>query len=119
MTHFELRAYKAERFVIAVQNSGIRKKIFQINFKPKDGSVFVEVPYANLGSGRVSVIECPPGSPDSLSFGESASVTSHSVKYSHHPDGEAHFSLDGKVFTRVRKKAVPLCAAEQAYLLRC
>jgi len=58
------------------------------------------------------VVECPPGDPESLIFGESAPVTTHIVKYSHHPDGEAHFSQDGKVFTRVRRKAVPLNAAE-------
>ena len=83
----------------------------RVNFKSKDVSLFVSVPYANLGAGRVGVIECPPGDPESVMFGESAPVTSHSVKYSHHPDGEAHFSLDGKVFTRIRKKAVPLTAA--------
>lgn len=112
MAHFELKAYGADRIVIAVQNGSMRKKIFQINFKSKDGSVFVSVPYAILGAGRVGVVEYPPGDPDSLSFGESAPVTSHSVKYSHHPDGEAHFSLDGKVLTRIRRKAVPLTAAE-------
>lgn len=112
MTHFELKAYSADRVVIAVQNGSMRKKVFQINFKSRDGSLFVSVPYAELGTGRVGVIECPPGDPDSLSFGENAPVTSHSVKYSHHPDGEAHFSLDGKVFTRIRRKAVPLTAAE-------
>lgn len=112
MAHFEFKAYSADRVVIAVQNGSMRKKIFQINFKSRDGSLFVTVPYANLGAGRVGIIECPPGDPDSLSFGENAPVTSHSVKYSHHPDGEAHFSLDGKVFTRIRRKAVPLTAAE-------
>lgn len=112
MAHYEVKAYRADRVVIAVQNGSMRKKILQINFKSKDGSVFVSVPYAKLGAGRVGIVEHPPGDPDSLRFGENAPVTSHSVKYSHHPDGEAHFSLDGKVFTRIRRKAVPLTAAE-------
>ena len=112
MAHFELKAYGADRVVIGVRNASMRKKVFQINFKSKDGSLFVSVPYANLGVGRVGVVEWPPGNPDSLRFGDSAPVTTHSVKYSHHPDGEAHFSLDGKVFTRVRRKAVPLTSAE-------
>ena len=111
MTQFELKAYGADRVVMGVHNSSMRKKIFQINFKSKDGSLFVSVPYAKLGMGRVGVVECPPGNPESIQFGDSAPVTMHSVKYSHHPDGEAHFSLDGKVFTRVRRKAVPLTAA--------
>src|SRR5213593_1534618 len=108
MTHFELKAYGADRVVIGVRNSSIHKKIFQINFKSKDGSLFVSVPYANLGVGRVGVVECPPGDPNALLFGDNALVTTHAVKYSHHPDGQAHFSQDGKVFTRIRRKAVPL-----------
>lgn len=112
MPHFELKAYGGDRVVIGVRNSDIHKKIFQINFKSKDGSLFVAVPYANLGTGRVGVVECPPGNPDSLLFGENAPVTTHAVKYSHHPDGEAHFSQDGKVLTRIRKKAVSLSAAQ-------
>jgi hypothetical protein len=38
-------------------------------------------------------------------------IASHAVKYAHHPDGEAHFSQDGKVLTAIRRKAVPLDAA--------
>jgi hypothetical protein len=112
MAHFELKAYSADRVVIGVRNASIHKKIFQINFTSKDGSLFVSVPYASLRLGRVGVVECPPGDPESLIFGDSAPVTTHAVKYSHHPDGEAHFSQDGKVFTRIRRKAVPLTAAE-------
>lgn len=111
MTHFELKAYGADRMVIGIQNADLHKKIFQINFKSKDGSLFVSVPYARLGAGRIGVVEYPAGCPESLHFGESAPVTTHAVKYSHHPDGEAHFSLDGKIITRVRRRAVPLTAA--------
>ena len=35
-------------------------------------------------------------------------VTDHLVKYAHHIDGEAHFSQDGKVLTKIRRKAEPL-----------
>lgn len=112
MTNLELQAYSAERVVVAVANRWLRKKIFQINFKSKDGSLFVSVPYAKLGMGRLGVVECPAGNPQSLQFGLNAPVTAHSVKYTHHPNGEAHFSLDGKVFTRVRRKSVPLTATD-------
>jgi hypothetical protein len=30
------------------------------------------------------------------------------VKYSHHPDGRAHFSQDGKIVTSVKRQSVPL-----------
>ena len=43
-----------------------------------------------------------------LDLAENGRVTAHLVKYAHHPDGEAHFSQDGKVKTEVRRKSVPL-----------
>ena len=35
-------------------------------------------------------------------------MSSHLVKYSHHPDGRAHFSQDGRVRTEIKKQSVPL-----------
>jgi hypothetical protein len=35
-------------------------------------------------------------------------LASHLVKYSHHPDGRAHFSQDDKVRTVIRRQSVPL-----------
>jgi len=35
-------------------------------------------------------------------------VTSHLVKYSHHVDGRAHFSQDGKIFTLIRRQSIAL-----------
>lgn len=112
MAAYEIKAFGADRMVIAVHNAALRKKIFQLNFKSADGSIFITVPYADLGSGRLGIVDYPAGSPDSLIFGENAPVTSHSVKYVHHPDGEAHFSLDGKIFTRIRRKSIPLATAD-------
>lgn len=43
-----------------------------------------------------------------VELANSGKVTSHLVKYTHHPDGGAHFSQDGKVFTRIRNKSFPL-----------
>lgn len=111
MANFDLQAYGADRVVVGVRNTVIRKKLFQINFKSKDGSLFVNVPYAKLGAGRVGVVELPVGSPESIIFGPTAPLTTHGVKYTHHPDGEAHFSMDGKVLTSVRRRAVPLATA--------
>jgi hypothetical protein len=36
--------------------------------------------------------------------------TSHLVKYSHHPDGRAHFSQDGKILTRIKRQSLPLAS---------
>jgi hypothetical protein len=35
-------------------------------------------------------------------------VTSHLVKYSHHPDGRAHFSQDGKILTAIKRQSIAL-----------
>jgi len=43
--------------------------------------------------------------PTSLSLIDGGKVTSHKVKYSHHPDGRTHFSQDGKIFTKVIKSS--------------
>lgn len=112
MVDYELKAYAAERVVIGVENNSYRKKLFQINLTSKDGSIFVEIPYADLGIGRVGIVDILSGPITSFKFGHQAPVTAHSIKYSHHPDGEAHFSQDGKVFTKIRRKAVPLTSAD-------
>jgi len=49
--------------------------------------------------------------PANVSVGHNFPVTSHSVKYSHHPGSRAHFSLTGKVRASIGKSAVPLDGA--------
>jgi hypothetical protein len=82
----------------------------QIMFQKRDGSMFVNFPYYEHSEGLVSLItwmpENPP--PTSLSLEPGGKVASHLVKYSHHPDGRAHFSQDGKVFTAIKKQSVPI-----------
>lgn len=46
-----------------------------------------------------------------LIVGDGFSVSTHYVKYSHHPSGLAQFSLSGKVKSVVRKASVPLSNA--------
>jgi hypothetical protein len=108
--HYSLRAFGADTIVISVRNGTFHKKILQINFKSRDGSIFVSLPYVRLGVGRLGILEVPPGTPNSVQFGNQTSFTTHSVKYTHHPDGNAHFSQDGKIFTKIRKRSVPLAS---------
>jgi hypothetical protein len=35
-------------------------------------------------------------------------VTSHRVKYSHHPDDRAHLTQDGKMFTAIKRQSISL-----------
>jgi len=48
--------------------------------------------------------------PAQLSMEPAGKCTSHLVKYSHHPDGRAHFSQDGKILTRVKRHSLPLAS---------
>lgn len=47
-----------------------------------------------------------------IRLGETGVTTSHKVKYSHPIDGRAHFSQDGRVFTRVRRQSIRLDQGE-------
>jgi hypothetical protein len=103
---------RSERFIVCVDVAGDRHKIFQCQFS-RDGSVFVSFPYYRHSSGLVSHVGWPAGQPTTVvSLEVGGKVSSHLVKYVHHPDGEAHFSQDGKVKTIIRKKSVPLADYE-------
>jgi hypothetical protein len=76
-------------------------------FSRGDGSLFVQFPYYRHTDGLLAAVTLEAhGSTLDLTHG--GRITSHLVKYAHHPDGEAHFSQTGKVVTRVRRRATPL-----------
>ena len=97
----------AHRFIIIYEVGGIAFKLFQIMFSKKDGSLHVNFPYYKHQTGLVTLVRFV-GEPDSVNLGKGGKVTSHRVKYSHHVDGRAHFSQDGRVRSSMRKMAVPL-----------
>jgi len=109
----EIRRFQSERFVLTVQVEDKRYKIFQIVFGKKDGSLYVTFPYFDMNEGIVSVGTIPAllakSQVDLKSCGK---VTSNRVKYTHHPDGEVHFSQTGRVKPSIRKKSLPLGKAE-------
>lgn len=98
-----------ERCVISVETNEKQYKLFQIVFA-KDGSLFVNFPYFKHKEGLVTLATIPANIsyPTNVELNPGGKATTHLVKYTHHPDGEAHFSQDGRVFTHIRKKAVPL-----------
>lgn len=108
-----VNVYASDRYVIAASVNGISYKLFQITFAKSDSSLFIIFPYLKGCGGRLGVVTIPKGSNYFKIFnvGKDFPVTSHLVKYSHHPSGQAHFSLSGKVLTDVRKKSVPLSLA--------
>jgi hypothetical protein len=104
---------RSQRFVIGIVTAGHHRKIFQCQFASRDGSVFVSFPYYRHTTGLVSLVAWPAGQPSAvLSLELGGKVSSHLVKYSHHPNGRAHFSQDGRVRTIIRKQSVPLDEVE-------
>jgi len=102
-----LPCFRAEKFVCCAVVLGIHYKLIQLIFQRRDGSVLVSFPYYEHSTGLVSMATLPAHG-SQLDLRPGGKITSHLVKYAHHPDGEAHFSQDGKVVTAVRRQAVPL-----------
>ena len=107
-------AFASERFIITVETTEDRRKIFQILFRRKDGSLFVSFPYYKDTTGLLTLatLRAKTEYPASLSLIDGGKVTGHKVKYTHHPDGSVHFSQDGKILTKVRKESVPLSESD-------
>jgi hypothetical protein len=104
-----VNAFQSKLTVIAVQVGDLRYKAFQVFFT-KDGSLFVSFPYFRHREGILAATASPgTGHPTShVDLTTSGKVTSHLVKYSHHPDGRAHFSQTKKVRTEVKRQSLPL-----------
>jgi len=103
----------AERYVIAVRTTSNTRKLFQIVPSKSDGSLYITFPYYRRGGGQMgeALLEANETYPSGLTVGDDFSVSTHYVKYSHHPSGLAQFSLSGKVRSSVRKASVPLSNA--------
>jgi len=113
MTRFALKDVPFEftdREVVYVcgEFKGSKRKIFRIQFW-RDGSIFIQMPYFSKSEGLLSYIRLFPGQKypnDEVSL-MNGKTTTQKVKYTHHPDGEAHFSQDGKILTEIRRSACP------------
>lgn len=99
--------YRSERYVVAVEFEGTYFKLMQFMFSRKDGSLFVAFPYFQHSEGIAAEVPLPESRAD-IRLSNWGKVTSHLVKYSHHPDGRAHFSQDGRVRTEIRKQSIPI-----------
>lgn len=75
-----------------------------------DGTIYVFFPGFVDTRGIVCAVRYPRGTGNTatLDTTKHGHVTSHLVKYTHHPDGEAHFSQDSKVYTTIRRQSLPL-----------
>ena len=104
-----ITAFRSSTVVLTIERGAARFKILQVVFA-KDGSLFVTFPYFPHRPGLLSATTSPvTGRPDSMaSLEQGGKVTSHLVKYSHHPTGLALFSQTGKVRSEVRRQSVKL-----------
>jgi hypothetical protein len=102
-------AVRSRRVVGVVKVSALRAKAFQIGFD-KDGSLFIHFPYFQHRTGILSSSEIPATGERKadVNIEHGGKVTSHRVKYSHHPDGRAHFSQDQKIFTAIKRQSLAL-----------
>jgi hypothetical protein len=96
-------AFRCKRVVCVVRNADLRVKAFQIIFN-WDGSLLVAFPYFRHRTGilSASAISATGTRQSEVNLEQDGKVTSHRVKYSHHADGRAHFSQDGKILPRSR-----------------
>lgn len=109
----DLYRFQAEKFIFTVQIREKRHKIFQVVFGKSDGSLYITFPYFNSQKGFLSTATFPNFTREAqINLEPTGKVTSHQVKYAHHPDGEVHFSQSGKVRTSIRRKCLPLAIAE-------
>jgi hypothetical protein len=106
-----VNAFRSKLIIITTQASATRRKIFQIFFRP-DRSLFVTFPYFRHRTGILAAATIPGNAQTTsqVSLQVGGKIASHLVKYSHHPDGWAHFSQTGKVRTEIRRQSVALDA---------
>jgi hypothetical protein len=105
-----VKAFRSERVVITVQRGIVRHKACQLFFGP-DQSLYVSFPYWKHRTGILAAATIPAGQNSAqVNLAVGGKVTSHLVKYSHHPDGRAHFSQTGKVRSDIKRQSVPLVA---------
>jgi hypothetical protein len=87
----------------------VRVKVFQVFFG-RDGSLFINFPYLRNRIGILSASAIPGDGLNTtqVNLEPGGKVTSHLVKYSHHPDGRAHFSQTGKIHTAIKRQSIAL-----------
>lgn len=102
-------------FIIAANKSegAAQHKLFQIQlFSAVNPRLVVNFPYTPFGSGIAMRTYWDPDSetPNTHSWldPQSSRTTTQLPKYSHHQDGRAHFSQDGKVYTMIKRQACPI-----------
>jgi hypothetical protein len=100
----------APKATITAGDYSSEHQICQLGFSRRDGTIFLSFPYLKFKSGILSAVRFPSDQSGSITFSlaESGKVTSHLAKLSHHPDGQSHFSQDGRLRTEVKRPSFRL-----------
>jgi hypothetical protein len=97
-----IECFRSDSVVVRTKKGSDVRKIFSISFSKSDGSLFVSLPYFTTSKGLLSIGTLHAGQDGGpVDLKPHGKVSSHHVKYAHHVDGEAHFSQDGKILTRI------------------
>jgi hypothetical protein len=99
-----LTALSSPFYVVGVETPSGTYKLFQIICK-KDGTLLVPFPYYKHASAQLIQGTLKAKTSYSNGLTVAGPVATNRVKYTHHPNGEAHFSQDGKILTQVQKRA--------------
>src|SRR6266481_8893375 len=92
-------------FNIVAVSDGKKHRVAKVKFQKSDGSILVMFPSFRHTEGLVCRLTMMAGvQTESYGLAEHGKVAGHLVKYSHHPDGKAHFSQDGLVRTEIKKE---------------
>lgn len=104
-----VEAIRSDHIVCVIKAADLRVKAFQVIFR-EDGSLFINFPYFRHRTGLLSSSAIPANGKrqSDVNLEQGGKVTSHLVKYSHHPDGRAHFSQTGKIITAVKRQSIAL-----------
>jgi hypothetical protein len=98
--------------LVLVNAEGTWRRLINLRFerRGKDLEYQVDLPHFAYTRGvlRRFTIGGPPGTETKKKLQEGGTTTSHLLKYSHHPDGRAQFSQDGKAITQIITHTVPL-----------
>jgi hypothetical protein len=102
-----LTYWAARQAVVAIASPLAVVYVCQLMFNRKDGGIFVQFPHFRHHDGIATVVrlERDGAGKRTIQFLDEGKVTSHLVKYSHHPDGRVHFSQDRKVRTEIKRQA--------------
>lgn len=110
LTEGRLKYFSASHTTVLVGSAvdGIVHKLCQITFN-RVGSILAQFTYFGSSDGIVAAWDSVPGTRNhTVRFSEVGLAASKPVKYSHPPDGMAHFSQDGSAISKVRRQSFPL-----------